>query len=104
MDRTVYQAIEVLTAGLPVEYQQSDGSWSRARPASIRNSGLVHEAGTLWMGDDPATSVTDPDGRMHRARNVYGTGSMLFPRPGSFNPTYTGVTMAFGLAERLTRR
>lgn len=104
MDRTVYQAIEVLTAGLPVEYQQSDGSWSRTRPTSIRNTGLVHEAGTLWMGDDPATSVTDPDGRMHRARNVYGTGSMLFPRPGSFNPTYTGVTMAFGLAERLTRR
>lgn len=104
MDQTVYQILDVLAGGLPVEYQLPDGSWSRERPTSIRNSGLVHEAGTLWMGTDPATSVTDPSGRMHRARNVYGTGSMLFPRPGSFNPTYTGVAMAFGLAERLLKR
>jgi hypothetical protein len=29
---------------------------------------------------------------------------MLFLRPGSFNPTFTGIAMAFGLARRLTRR
>ena len=104
MDRTVYETIDVLTAGQPVEYQQPDGTFGPNKPASIRNTGLVHEAGTLWMGDDPATSVTDARGRLHRARNLWGTGSMLFPRPGSYNPTFTGVAMAFGLAETLVGR
>src|SRR5512136_2559288 len=28
-----------------------------------------HETGTLWMGDDPAKSVTSPDGRFHFVTN-----------------------------------
>src|SRR4051812_23367149 len=30
-----------------------------------------HEAGTLWMGSDAATSVTNSDGRFHHLNNVY---------------------------------
>ncbi|WP_305857723.1 GMC oxidoreductase [Balneatrix alpica] len=107
MDQTTFAVMEALVAEAPVEYQhtQADGSicWRAIPPQSIRNQGLVHEAGTLWMGDDPATSVTRADGRMHQFENVYGLGSMLFPRPGSWNPTLTGVAQAFALAQQFAQ-
>lgn len=30
-----------------------------------------HESGTLWMGTEPAVSVTDPLGRFHHVSNAY---------------------------------
>ncbi len=105
MDKMTYDVMKALVGNAPIEYQhnQSDGSftWEPEPPASIRNQGLVHEAGTLWMGDDAKTSVTRPDGRMHQFTNIYGLGSMLFPRPGSWNPTLTGVAQSFALAAQL---
>jgi hypothetical protein len=44
-----------------------------------------HEAGTLWMGDDPATSITDSSGRFHHVSNGY---------VASANPSLTGLTLA----------
>ncbi|MBB1201821.1 GMC family oxidoreductase [Enterobacteriaceae bacterium 89] len=103
MDRTTYDVMAAIAGDAPLEYQHNnpDGtfSWERTPPDNIRNQGLVHEAGTLWMGDDPATSITAVNGQMHRYQNVYGLGSMLFPRPGSWNPTLTGVAQAFALAD-----
>lgn len=98
MDTTTYQVADVLAAGAPVEYQHEDGSWHSTPPASIRNKGLVHCAGTLWMGDDAKNSVTTPRGQVRDVENLYGAGSMIFPRPGSWNPTLTGVTQMFALA------
>lgn len=105
MDQTTFDVMRSLVGDAPVEYQYTDAqgvcSWDPALPDNIRNRGLVHEAGTLWMGSDPANSVTDVHGRLHCYPNVYGLGSMLFPRPGSFNPTLTGVAQAFALAREL---
>lgn len=105
MDRTTFQVAEALVGDAPVEYQHTldDGSidWKPIPPESIHNTGLVHSAGTLWMGDDPATSVTDPTGKVHGVANLYGVGGMCFPRPGSWNPTLTGVAQTFALARRL---
>lgn len=106
MDQTTYQVVDVLANDAPVEYQHSlpDGSieWKSIPPDSIRNNGLVHSAGTLWMGEDPDTSVTDIQGKVHGLNNLYGVGGMLFPRPGSWNPTLTGVTQTFALARALS--
>lgn len=108
MDKMTYDVMKALVGDAPIEYQHnlSDGSftWKPQPPASIRNQGLVHEAGTLWMGDDAKTSVTRHDGRMHHLNNVYGLGSMLFPRPGSWNPTLTGVAQSFALAAQLASK
>ena len=60
-----------------------------------------HESGTLWMGDDPATSVTDPLGRFHHITNAYACDQSLFPTVGSVNPVLTGLTLAKRLAEQL---
>jgi choline dehydrogenase-like flavoprotein len=59
-----------------------------------------HETGTLWMGEDPTISVTDPDGRFHHVANAYALGPCLFPSIGSPNPMLTGVAMARRMSDR----
>ena len=60
-----------------------------------------HEGGTLAMGGDPATSVTNPHGRFHSVVNAYATGPALLPTLGSPNPMLSGVALARRLAEHL---
>jgi choline dehydrogenase-like flavoprotein len=52
-----------------------------------------HEAGTLWMSDDPALGVTNDFGRIHDTTNCYVAGPALIPRAGSPNPMLTGVAL-----------
>lgn len=60
-----------------------------------------HHIGTTRMADDPARGVVDRDGRVHGVRNLYVTGSSVFPTGGWINPTLTIVAMAIRLADRL---
>jgi choline dehydrogenase-like flavoprotein len=60
-----------------------------------------HESGTLWMGDDPATSVTDSNGRFHHVANAYCVDQALFPSVGSANPALTGLTLTRKIAEHI---
>jgi hypothetical protein len=58
-----------------------------------------HEAGTLWMGTDPQSSVTDPNGRFHHIGNAYCADQSLFVTVGSVNPTLTGLVLARRVAQ-----
>ena len=58
-----------------------------------------HEAGTLWMGTDPATSVTDTNGRFHHIVNAFCADQSLFVTVGSVNPTLTGLVLARKVGE-----
>lgn len=58
-----------------------------------------HEAGTLWMGTDSMTSVTDSNGRFHHIANAYCADQSLFVTVGSVNPTLTGLVLARKVAE-----
>ena len=86
-----------------------DGGWqtapfplSRAFPEWHRGLGTTyHEAGTLWMGDDPATSVTSTVGRFHHVTNAYACDQALFPTSGSVNPVLTGLTLAGRVVDAL---
>lgn len=60
-----------------------------------------HDAGTLWMGDDPATSVTNEFGRIHDTTNCYVAAPALFPSLGSPNPMLTGVALSRRTADML---
>ena len=60
-----------------------------------------HEAGTLWMGNDPARSVTNANGRFHDMANAYVASPALFPTIGSPNPMLTGIALGRRLAEHL---
>ena len=98
-------------AGLPanIEYRY-DSAWqaqpfplSRPFPEWHRGLGTTyHESGTLWMGDSPATSVTNGVGRFHHITNAYACDRSTFPTVGSVNPALTGLTLARQLAEHLT--
>ncbi len=89
-----------------------DGGWQSApypldRPFPPWHQGLgetYHEAGTLWMGDDPASSVTDPFGRFHHVDNCYSCDQASFPTVGSVNPVLTGLALARRLAVHVVDR
>ena len=60
-----------------------------------------HECGTLAMGTNPATSVTNSDARFHFSSNTYVAGPALFPTIGSPNPMLTGVALARRLGDHI---
>lgn len=81
---------------LPYTFQSAGG----------RRDGLGtthHEAGSLAMGEDPTTSVTDANCRFHFVENAYVAGPALFPTVGSPNPMLTGVALARRLTDHLTQ-
>ncbi|MCG6864603.1 MAG: DUF1080 domain-containing protein [Thiogranum sp.] len=63
-----------------------------------------HECGTLWMGSDPATSVTDIHGRFHHVTNAYCVDQALFPSAGSANPVLTGIALSRRIADSIIQR
>jgi choline dehydrogenase-like flavoprotein len=62
-----------------------------------------HEAGTLWMGADGASSITDLEGRFHHVANAYVAGPALFPTLGSANPSLTALALARRTALAIVR-
>lgn len=62
-----------------------------------------HEAGTLRMGNDPNTSVTDAEGRFHQITNAYALAPALFPTVGSPNPMLTGIALTRRMGDHFVR-
>jgi choline dehydrogenase-like flavoprotein len=109
MDQAAVKLAQGIAGSLgDIEYLY-DGAWqslpfplARAFPEWHRGLGTTyHESGTLWMGDNPATSVTDTLGRFHHVTNAFACDQSLFPSVGSVNPALTGLTLARRLAEHL---
>lgn len=60
-----------------------------------------HICGTLMMGKDPATSVTDEFGRAHDHENLFMAGTGIMPTCGTCNSTQTAVALALRTAHHL---
>lgn len=104
MDGATVELAKILGDGGPVQYLCGSVWQSTPPPASkVRDklSTTHHEAGTLWMGEDPNTSVTDSVGRFHRCPNLYALGPCLLPTIGSPNPVLSGVALARRTADRV---
>lgn len=109
MDKAAQKLVkEVLAKGHAgqIEYWrpstgEEPGGWQESLPDTRLKDALVHESGTLWMGADPAQSVTDLDCRLHAVSNVYVGGAATFPTSGSWNPTLAAVALAQRLADHL---
>ncbi|WP_141503043.1 GMC family oxidoreductase [Paenibacillus luteus] len=67
-------------------------------------SGGQHQAGTLRMGNDPATSVTDPSGRVHGYDNLWVSDGSVHVTNGGVNPVLTILALAFRTAENLVKQ
>ena len=63
-----------------------------------------HQAGTCRMGSDPATSVTDPFGRVHGVDNLYVADASLHVSNGGFNPCLTVMALAARVADAIVAR
>jgi choline dehydrogenase-like flavoprotein len=63
-----------------------------------------HQAGTCRMGTDPATSVTDPSGRVHDIDNLYVADASLHVSNGGFNPGLTVMALASLVSDQLLER
>lgn len=61
----------------------------------------LHEFGGLRMGRDPASSVTDPDGRFWRIGNLSCVDAAIWPHQGSANSYLTITAIALRNASRL---
>lgn len=107
MDAASDQLALVFANGGPIQYlsSQSGGVWQDVPPGPNARrdtlSSTHHESGTLWMGDDPATSVTDEWGRFHEADNLSAVGPALLPTMGSPNPMLSGVALARRMADHV---
>lgn len=63
-----------------------------------------HHMGTCRMGQHPATSVVDPDLRVHETENLYVLGSSVFVTAGASHPTLAITALAHRLADHLISR
>jgi choline dehydrogenase-like flavoprotein len=107
-------------AGAKIEYKLSENSrrlvefhQARARESLlaagardvvvapfIRATGW-HLLGTTMMGNDPATSVVDANGRCHDVPNLFVFDGSVWPTSAGMNPTATIAAMALRFSDQL---
>ncbi|MDO4027162.1 GMC oxidoreductase [Clavibacter michiganensis] len=104
MDEAIDAVVSSVAGGGQVEYWNAlEDQWQR-HPPSRRMPTAFHETGTLCMGTDAASSVTDTWGQVRGATNLFILGGATFPFHGSWNPFLTMVALARRLARELERR
>ena len=67
------------------------------------NSVLAHVCGTCRFGDDPKTSVLDPNNRAHEVENLYVVDGSFFPSSTGLNPSLTIAANALRVAEHMNQ-
>ena len=70
-------------------------------PIARRLSAGQHQSGTCRMGADPATSVTDPHGRVWGHDNLYVCDASVHPNNSGFNPVLTILALSIRNANAL---
>lgn len=60
-----------------------------------------HDGGGTRMGEDPASSVVDPWGKVHSVDNLYMLGPSTFPTASGLNPSMTAQALAWRTADRV---
>jgi choline dehydrogenase-like flavoprotein len=110
MDNAAVRVAQALAAGGPIQYLNSANGTSywdtSVPPANVlrdKLSSTHHEAGTLWMGNNVVSSVTDEWGAFWSCPNLHAVGPAIQPRLGSPNPMLTGVALTRRIGDRLLR-
>ncbi len=63
--------------------------------------GVGHQNGTCRMGNDPATSVLDPQCKAHNLDNLYVVDAACFVSASAVNPSLTIIANAIRVADHL---
>ena len=85
------------------DWLKAAGARDIQHEASNFAMGSTHLHGTCRAGDDPRTSVVDPDGKLHSLDNVYVADGSYMPYPGGVNPTLTIQANALRIARQIAR-
>ena len=100
-------AIVDLTPGRPLWRRGEDHHAYADRvaeaPLGADGRGLfsAHQMGTARMGNDPATSVADPDGQLHDTPGIWVGDTSAFPTAVGSNPMVTCMALAHRTATAL---
>jgi len=71
------------------------------RPPISRGGAIIHEVGTVRMGDDPKTSPLNKYCQAHEVKNLFVADGAPFVSNPDKNPTHTIVALAWRTAEYL---
>jgi len=103
-ERLVYRWTEVLKTaekGMDKSLLQMSGRHpSSEMPLSV----VAHVCGTCRFGEDPATSVLNPDCRAHDVDNLYVVDGSFFPSISATSPALTIMANALRVGDRLIER
>jgi choline dehydrogenase-like flavoprotein len=67
------------------------------------NTNLGHVCGTCRFGEDPKTSVLDPQNRAHEVNNLYAVDTSFFPSSAGLNPSLTVAANALRVAAHVNQ-
>ena len=81
--------------------QTTDPTARVNRPPISRGGAIIHEVGTVRMGDDPKTSVLNKYCQSHDVKNLFVADGAPFVSNPDKNPTHTIVALAWRTAEYL---
>jgi hypothetical protein len=93
-DLDVWNAMDQAADAVAAIFAGGPGAYETLKKVRDGLGTTHHETGTLWMGYDPTTSVTNPEGRFHHVPNAYVLGPALLPTIGSPNPMLSGIALA----------
>lgn len=65
--------------------------------------GVYHHIGGTRIGKDIKNSVVDFNLKVHNNKNLYVTGSSVFPTSGYTNPTFTIVQLSLRLGDHISK-
>jgi gluconate 2-dehydrogenase alpha chain len=86
------------------EILRNMGATKTWRGPRFTGVGSSHDLGGCRMGEDPASSVVDPDLRVHDTPGLYVLGGAVFPTCPGVNPTLTMWALCCRAADRLVER
>jgi choline dehydrogenase-like flavoprotein len=102
-EKRLWERMDTAIDGLARKLADDDSAIQGTSPEHDGLGTTYHESGTLWMGDDRETSVTNTNGRFHHVHNAYCVDQSLFPTVGSVNPALTGLTLTRKIAEHIAK-
>ena len=72
-----------------------------AGPPISRGGAIIHEVGTVRMGDDPRTNPLNKYSQAHEVKNLFVADAAPFVSNADKNPTHTIIALAWRTAEYL---
>jgi choline dehydrogenase-like flavoprotein len=89
-------------AATPAQGQAAATPAPAPAPVPISVGGaIIHEVGTVRMGDDPRTSVLNKFSQSHEVRNLFVADGASFTGNPDKNPTHTIIALAWRMSEYL---